>query len=111
MLPRTERCSKDTGLLPLAVNLTFFMCVFMAWSTPVTVPEESLRRELQPFKTTCARQARAVSILEELTLNNAAVLELNSDTLLPQLHEEPGRRVRAGDTASELCSCLMSFMV
>jgi hypothetical protein len=44
MLPRTERCSNDTGLLPLAVNFTFFMCVFMAWSTPVTVPAKNLRR-------------------------------------------------------------------
>lgn len=43
MLPRTERCSNDTGLLPLAVNFTFFMCVFMAWSTPVTVPALDLR--------------------------------------------------------------------
>jgi hypothetical protein len=97
MLPRTERCSRDTGLLPLAVNLTFFMCVFMAWSTPVTVPGNMLRTHPSVVGNQTATLHRDVfkehTVLRHLTLDNAAILELDSNTLLPQLHEKPGVRM------------------
>lgn len=38
LLPRMESVSIEIGSFPLSVILTFLRCVFIATSTPVTVP-------------------------------------------------------------------------